>query len=863
MLSTRLAVETICSLSINFATQLSIPMSVTSSTEMASLPTTLAAPVEAFDSSPPVTASTESSPAMSASLQASLHSSLPLPLPPLPISSHYGLPPSTAHRLPSKASDLLFTAHRLPSKASDLLFGGNKSHTTRPASNSLPGSKRSSGLLHASSTTCHSPTPPTRGKEYDVLGESRLLIETFRDASKAMQRLGVLEGREKDDTGGVIGRRRRGGGRNRARHQHSRSLDGAQIVALNDGVGGDGGGGRSGLVRRVRTLWRSPSPAPTSPRQSHMQHSQPRQLAAAGIAPSSSTAVNSSLPHSSASPSPLPTSSSHPLSPKVRSLLLGPKPANKLHDRLGMTVAMMDLFSSQPKAFQRLGLFSTTQAEERRNVNGVVVSGMRQLMNGWLWIVEGKGMMRRVRRKYWVLTLDALTWYDSEEEMMAGGEVNFMHGAVVRRDRDWVLEPPVMGVVRSRRRRDDDGPIGAEEKEEKEADDEAEQRPAGVEDEREGVDWGQLAEERQVREEEEKVETPARVRSPATTTAPTPSASLPCRARVLYGFSVTPLRSISGDTRTYHLLAPTAASLQAWTKAIITTLRKAKSRSGVIVHDASRSSDMPGNLTYLHSRTKEGWLFRLSSTLSPLTHSSSSQWLPRYCILSNTSLSIFLSADHTTPAARAQGKLPLYTLSLRECSVIAVNEEVGGGQGWVFELRGHRVHNMGEHHKHVFGCVSAAERREWMRLLDFAGNGGRRRHVSWTEAKLSEVDSKVGDSTGTMGLPSGGAGSASQVRGGARADVLTPSSVGVSLSAVAVTEDSSKAEEVEELVSRASAETAASKASTHSTAAARVRTLLPSPHSHSLSAHRDEAEHTSTAASQALEDAEETQVIDL
>ena len=690
-----------------------------------------------------------------------------------------------------------------------------------------------------------------------MLGESRLLIETFRDASKAMQRLGVLEGREKDNTGGGLGRRKRVGG-SRVRHQHSRSLDGNQIVSLNIGGSGDSGSGGSRLVRKVKTLWRTTSPAPTSParvNQQQQQQGQFRQSPAAS--PSSAAAASSSSPPATLSPRPT------PLSPKVRSLLLGPKPTNKLHDRLGMTVAMMDLFSSQPKAFQRLGLFSTTQAEERRNVNGVVVSGMRQLMNGWLWVVEGKGVMRRVRRKYWVLTLDALTWYDSEEEMMAGGEVNLMHGAVVRRDKDWVLEPPVMGVVRSRRRREEDGSLDGEEKEEKEAGDgllgdgnRVQQRAVGQE--REGIDWGPLAEERKVQEEEGKVSTPPRVNSP-TTSAPTSSTSPSPRARLLYGFSVTPLRSISGDTRTYHLLAPSAVSLQVWTNAIITTLRKAKSRSGVIVHDASRSSDMPGNLTYLHSRTKEGWLFRLSSTLSPLTHSSSSQWLPRYCILSNTSLSMFLSADHTTPAARAQGKLPLYTLSLRECSVISVDEEVGGGQGWVFELRGHRVHNMGEHHKHVFGCVSAEERREWMRLLDFAGNGGRRRHVSWTEAKLSEVDSK-GGLAGPKGV-AGAVAAVSQLRGGSRIDVTTPSSVGVSLSAVGVTEDS-KADEAEDAVSRANGYTAVSKGHSESTAS-RVRSLVRSPHSDSSSVQQEESDlarsDVATTATVTVEETGQTQ----
>ena len=682
-----------------------------------------------------------------------------------------------------------------------------------------------------------------------MLGESRLLIETFRDASKAMQRLGVLEGPAA--TVGE-GRRRRMGGRSRVRHQHSRSLDGSQIEALN---AAGSTGGKSGLVRKVKTLWRSPSPSPTSPKQtSQPQHILPSQqsVPTASSASNSSTIIPSSpLPSTLSPPSRAPAStttssaaSSHPLSPKVRSLLLGPKPANKLHDRLGMTVAMMDLFSSQPKAFQRLGLFSTSHGEERRNVNGVVVSGMRQLMSGWLWSVEGKGVMARVRRRYWVLTLDALTWYESEEEMMAGGEVNLLHGAVVRRDKDWVLEP-VMGMVRSRRRRDEDGPLRAEEKDEKEADDgvlgdvqRGQHQRAVDEQQRDGIDWGPLAEERRVREEEEEKEPSPHI----TSTSPTP------RAQTLYGFSVTPLRSISGDTRTYHLLAPTAASLQAWTKAIITTLRKARSRSGVIVHDASRSSDMPGNLTYLHSRTKEGWLFRLSSTLSPLTQSSSSQWVARYCILSNTSLSIFLSDDHTTPSARAQGKLPLYTLSLRECSVIAVDAEVGGGQGWVFELRGHRVHNMGEHHKHVFGCVSEEERREWMRLLDFAGNGGRRRHVSWTEAKGSQEDSKVSDAAAVVGVAGGG------VRGlrdsdGGRVHVTTPSSVGVSLSAVAVTEDSKVSGEVDDAVSRAGQDTAGSN--NQSTGVGRVRSLLPSPHSVSLSDANSPHDDGSAAAASA------------
>ena len=799
----------------------------------------LSTPPHASEPSHPSTSSSPSSPIL-ASLHASLHSSLPLPLPPLPASTH--LPPS-AHSPVHASTPSTASMQRLPSKASDLLFGGNKSHTTRPASTSLPGSKRSS--LHSStSTTCHSPTPPTRGKEYDVLGESRLLIETFRDASKAMQRLGVLEGREKDSTSGG-GRKRRLGGRNRMRHQHSRSLDGAQIVTLTGGASSGSGSGRSGLVRKVKTLWRSPSPSPTSPRQANQrQHVQPARLSAA-LQPSSSS---SSPPPASAASTPLPTpssvsvsSASQPRSPKVRSLLLGPKPANKLHDRLGMTVAMMDLFSSQPKAFQRLGLFSTTQAEERRNVNGVVVSGMRQLMSGWLWMVEGKGVMRRVRRRYWVLTLDALTWYDSEEEMMAGGEVNLLHGAVVRRAKDWVLEPAVMGVVRSRRRREEDGPLGEEQKEEKEADDggvadghRGQQRLGAEDEEREAIDWGQLAEERKVRDEEEKVATPATASARLPRRPRQQSSRVSCPTAVRLLCHSPPLH----QWRHSHLppaCSVTAASLQAWTKAIITTLRKARSRSGVIVHDASRSSDMPGNLTYLHSRTKEGWLFRLSSTLSPLTHSSSSQWLARYCILSNTSLSIFLSADHTTPAARAQGKLPLYTLSLRECSVIAVDEEVGGGQGWVFELRGHRVHNMGEHHKHVFGCVSADERREWMRLLDFAGNGGRRRHVSWTEAKGSELDSsKLGDTgTGTlMGMGGGGMGELGGVSAVRDGGVMTPSSVGVSLSAVAVTEES-KVEEVEEVVSSASRATVESKANNPSTAG-RTRSLLPSPHSESL-----------------------------
>ena len=140
-----------------------------------------------------------------------------------------------------------------------------------------------------------------------------------------------------------------------------------------------------------------------------------------------------------------------------------------------------------------------------------------------------------------------------------------------------------------------------------------------------------------------------------------------------------------------------------------------------------------------------------------------------------------------------------------------------------------------------------------MRLLDSAGNGGRRRHVSWTEAKVSEVDSKVGDGTGAAVAVGG----VSVVRGDGRMDVMTPSSVGVSLSAVAVMEES-KTEEVEEAVSRAD-----SKGSNDSTAG-RTRTLLASPHSASLSEH-GAAEHTPSdaeTASRAVDEVEQTQIID-
>ena len=337
-----------------------------------------------------------------------------------------------------------------------------------------------------------------------------------------------------------------------------------------------------------------------------------------------------------------------------------------------------------------------------------------------------------------------------------------------------VLERKV-GIMRSRRKRDEEqaraSALDGEHKEEElvgRSDDDHEEHGDPVEEEKGPTSFSSSS---------------SSSPSATVTSAPGP------RARTLYGFSITPIRSPSGDTRTYHLLTPSLGTLHTWTRTITTTLRKARSRSGVIVHNASRSSDMPGNLTYLHNRTYEGYLFRLASaSLSPL---SSPQWQPRYCILSNTSLSIFLSPDHTTPSARAQGKLPLYSLSLRECVVLAlpppVTEE---SQGWLFELRGHRVHNHGEHHKHVFGCGSEEERRTWMSLLERAGGGGRgvggrgRGEVSWTETGTQATEDSVGRVYGAK-LPT-------------LPGLATPSVDGLSLSAVGRVVEESKADDGEE-----------------------------------------------------------------
>ena len=313
--------------------------------------------------------------------------------PPPHIPPIHPVPPSSPP-LPAAAA----AAHRIPSKAQDLLFGGNKSLATRPASNSVP-----SSTAPSSKRTSQSGVQSRDGKVYDVLGESKALIEVFRDQSKAFHMLGVLDDRSE----GRKGRRRR---RRTLGRQHSLSLD--------------GGAESLGLVEKMRTLWRASSPAPASaaiPSAKTKRAVLARTLPAAALPPLPSA-------HPSTAPSAL-------LSSKARSLLFSPKARNKLHDRLGMTVAMMELFSSQPKAFQRLGLFDGEGGKERRmNVSGVVISGMRQLCVGWMYVLEGwgGGVVKRVRRKYWVLTLDALTWYADEDDMVAEGEINLLHGAVVK-----------------------------------------------------------------------------------------------------------------------------------------------------------------------------------------------------------------------------------------------------------------------------------------------------------------------------------------------------------------------------------------------------------------------------------------------
>ena len=667
------------------------------------------------------------------------------------------------------------SSHRISAKAQDLLFGGNKSLSTRPASTSLPNtrpvSKRSSAVTQQSAAAGGDDAQGGGGgKVYDVLGESRQLIDVFRDQSKAFHMLGVLE----DRAGGAEARK--GKKTETGRHQHSRSLDGAQPLP-EDSVTSSAGAG--GLVSRVKTLLRSPSPSPSptsasatatspQPAPSPTSGSQPQPV------PQLSSAPLSSAPLSPPAPFLSPSHAQPQLSAKARALLFGSGHRSKPLDRLGLTSAMMDLFSQQPKAFQRLGLFDSPLplSDRRMNAHGVVISGMRQLLQGHLYLLRehGGGMvvMRRVVRKYFVLTLDALTWYTGEEDMVAEGEISLVHGAVVKKDREMLLERKA-GILRSRRKTREE-----EEQEGEGKDDEAAAAAAQHEQE-------------EKKTEEDRARTQQLLSPPAASTSSSSAAS-PAPAsttRQLYGFSVTPIRSITGDTRTYHLLTPSAATAQLWISTITTTLRKARSRAGVIVHNASRSSDMPGNLTYLHSRTHEGYLFRLSSS-APSLSSSSSQWLPRYCILSNTALSIFLSPEHTTPSARAQGKLPLFSLSLRECSVRRIDQDVGGGQGWVFELRGHRVHNHGEHHVHVFGCGGEEERAQWMRLLERAGWGGRggqggTREASWTdEVREESKDSEGGGRTGGAQAGAAGAGH----HRGDRTGLTTPSSVGVSLSGV-------------------------------------------------------------------------------
>ena len=197
-----------------------------------------------------------------------------------------------------------------------------------------------------------------------------------------------------------------------------------------------------------------------------------------------------------------------------------------------------------------------------------------------------------------------------------------------------------------------------------------------------------------------------------------------------------------------------------WMRTIASTLRKGRSRPGVIVHSASRSSDMPGALTYLHARTIEGYLFRLSS--SPLSLLASPQFIPRYCILSNTSLSIFTSPDHTTPAARLQGHSPLYHLFLRDAVVQALPSPTPAqSQGWLFELRVDSAHNQtveAQGHRHVFGCAGEDERARWMQLLIAAsGRSSSTSHTTSTSTSTNHSTS-TNRSASASARAGGGAG---------------------------------------------------------------------------------------------------------